>query len=460
MKPELRPYQKEDIEKLLKHDCGGCFNEQRTGKTPIAINVMQQRKVKKLLIITTATSVYQWQEEIEKWSDYITYVATGTKTKKSKAVQNFTNELKPSALVVSYDSFKTTKTIDGLISEILLSKPEGVILDEAHRIKNPKTANAKTVFKLIPKIKYRLALTGTPAPNKQHEVWSILHFILPELFKSYWNFLEQCCKITTKYTYEGRTYKEIGSLTPTAKKHMQSILEEYCTQRKRKDVMQWLPDKEYINVKLTPTKEQTKYLKELKQYFETEELITQGILDQLIRVRQICLAPALVNLKGSSPKLDWLLQYIKDYPETPTIVFTKFTSFIDNILSPALYNLNTKYACITGKTPITKRKKYILDFQKGVFKLLVINIDAGKEALTLDKAEATIFMDKYPPVSDILQAEDRFIATTEDRANKGHKIYNLFIKGTYDEEIYKLINKRASEVDIINNYIKYIKKGA
>lgn len=456
----LRPYQEEDIEKLLQHDCGGCFNEQRTGKTPIAINVMVRRRVQKLLVITTATSTYQWQNELKKWSNYNTYVATGTKTQKINVVKAWSNDCSPATLIVSYDSFKTTISSDGLLKEILSATPQAVILDEAHHIKNPKTANAKAVFKLIPKIKYRLALTGTPAPNKQHEVWSILHFILPETYKSYWNFIENCCRIKTKYTYGGRTYKDIGSLNRTGKVLVQKTLEEYCTQRKRKDVMDWLPDKEYVNIGLSATRDQKRYLKELKEYFETDGLVTQGVLDQLIRTRQICLAPSLVNLKGSSPKLDWILQYIIDYPDTPTIIFTKFTSFIDKVLSPALHKANVKYACITGKTNILKRKTYIADFQAGKFNLFIINIDAGKEALTLDKAEATIFADKYPPVSDIQQAEDRFIATTEDRADKGHKIYNLFIVGTYDEEIYKLLDKRASEVDIINNYLKYIKKGA
>lgn len=454
---QLRPYQEEDVQFLLRHDCGGCFNEQRTGKTPTAITVMKRRNVNKLLVITTTTSIHQWCDEVYKWSDYNVLIANGTKAQKEKAVAEWHNT-NNCVLIVSYDSFKTTISSDGLLKIILTKPPEGVILDEAHRIKNPKTANAKAVFKLIPKVKYRLALTGTPAPNKAYEVWSILHFILPEMFKSYWNFIQSSCRLTTRYTVGGRSYQEVGALNPTAKRHIQDVLKEYCTQRKRADVMPWLPEKEYTDVKLIPTKEQNKYLKELKTVFETEGIVTQGVLDQLIRMRQICLAPALLDLKGASPKLNWVIQYFTDYPEQPTIVFTKFTSFIKKILAPTLNEKQIKYACITGSTTTNQRKRYIKDFQTGKFNCLIINIDAGKEALTLDKAEVTIFTDKYPPVSDIQQAEDRFIATTEANANKGHKIYNLYMKGTYDEEIYKLLDKRASEVDIINNFIKYIRK--
>ena len=77
--------------------------------------------------------------------------------------------------------------------------------------------------------------------------------------------------------------------------------------------------------------------------------------------------------------------------------------------------------------------------------------------MTLDKADAIIFTDKYPPVGDIEQAEDRFVATTEDKADKLHIIYELVLKGTYDEQLYELIRQRASSVDAINNFKAYMK---
>ena len=90
--------------------------------------------------------------------------------------------------------------------------------------------------------------------------------------------------------------------------------------------------------------------------------------------------------------------------------------------------------------------------------MLLINLDAGKESLTLDRAETAIFTDKYPPAGDIQQAEDRFVATTEAKANKPHLIIELMIKGTYDEDLYKLVQKNIRETDIINDYKKYLER--
>ena len=46
----LRDYQKEDVKYLALRKCAGCFNEQRTGKTPTALTVMKVKGVKKLLL--------------------------------------------------------------------------------------------------------------------------------------------------------------------------------------------------------------------------------------------------------------------------------------------------------------------------------------------------------------------------------------------------------------------------
>ena len=89
---------------------------------------------------------------------------------------------------------------------------------------------------------------------------------------------------------------------------------------------------------------------------------------------------------------------------------------------------------------------------------MLINIKAGKEGITLDKADVAIFTDKYPPVGDIQQAEDRFVATSKDRLDSDHTIIDLYMDDSYEVNILKMLSKNASEVDIINNYINYIKE--
>lgn len=453
---ELRPYQIEDAQKLITRSGTGCFNEQRTGKTPTALETIRLRNLtdKRILIVATTSSLYQWQEEYTRWLGKPCTVCTGTPTKRKKLIENWTH-----GLVVSLDSVKITKNSTGMLSQILKQKPTCVILDEAHRIKTPTSANAKAMFALS-KVPYRLALTGTPAPGRPYDIFSILKFLEPETFRSEWTFKNDYFIPEYKILWKGRRqikFTEYNTFRPGMEKQLQKHLAKISTQRKRKDVMPWLPDKDYMRIRLQPSLIQTRELKRLHETFKVGNIETQGVLDSLIRERQLCLSPELLDITGKSPKTEYILQYLKDYPEEPILIFSAFTSYLK-----LLYNIlseHYKVAMIIGDTPAKRREIYKKDFQEGLFNILLVNIKAGKEALTLDRAETALFCDKYPPIGDILQAEDRFIATTQAKADKPHKIIELMITDSFDERIYTLLQERLTETDIINNYNKYLKKG-
>lgn len=445
---QLRPYQKEDANFLSTLNTGACFNEQRTGKTPTILEVCRLKNCKKVLIVCPKSAMPQWLTEYKTWLQEPCTATFGNKLKKEEAVADWAH-----GLVISYDALKNTQRSDGLLTAVLEQKPDMVILDEAHRIKNPLSANAKAAFALL-KIPNRFILTATPAHGKPEEIYSLLHFIKPKQYPSYWGFINKYFR--TKQVYlRNRSFKEIVGFQFGKDIELLNEIKQFATQRKRKEVMQWLPDKDYQKVLLEPTTQQMKYLKDLQNYYATEHIITEGVLDRLIRYRQICLDPRLLDLKSKSPKIEWVKTFLAEHPKKSVIIFSKFTSFL-KLLKEDLKN--EKVECIIGSTTVQKRAEFVKNFQNKNIRVLLINIDAGKEALTLDSADVTIFTDKYPPYGDIAQAEDRFIATTKDKANKEHTIYELILKETYDEQLYELVSIRASSTDVINNYKKYLQK--
>ena len=462
---KLREYQAEDVKFLADRKAAACFNEQRTGKTPTALSTMKVKGVTKLLIIAPASTLYVWADECKRWwfEDLPAVVVDGAASKRKKLIQ----EWKQGALIISYECLRevtrTTKDEYGNILSMestgdlpLIKKHkdiEGVILDEAHRIKNHKSKQALALFSLN-KIPNRLALTGTPAPGKQHEVFSILHWLYPQVFSGYWRFIDYYFTQIEEYTRD-RSYKVIGPFKPGKAKELQQYLGVISTRRLRASVMPWLPEKDKQKVKLPQTTDQEKYIAELNKYFEIEgtDVDAINVLAKLIKIRQILLAPELLGLKGKSPKLEWIKQYIEDYPDKKILIFSNFTEWL-KILSKELNCPNL----IIGETSKAKREEYRKAFQEGKTKLMLINIKAGKEGITLDTADVAIFTDKYPPIGDILQAEDRFVATTKDKLNTGHTIIDLVMKDSYEENILSLLDKNASEVDLINNYIKYVKE--
>lgn len=446
----LRPYQKEDVEFLTKHPCTGCFNEQRTGKTPTALMCVKARNMqdKKILIITTASGIYQWQDEYHRWLNRECLVADGTPSKKKKLIAQWKE-----GLVISLGSLKETKSNPGCLAFIRSAKPDMVILDEAHHIRNPQTWAARSVFKLK-NVPIRMALTGTPAYGEARDIFSILHFLFPDLFNSSYAFYNEHFESEKHHIRANgrlRSYTTYGDFKPGKELELQTFLNQYCTQRKRKDVMQWLPEKDMQTIKLPLTTQQTKYLDELAETYETEHVVTQGVLDRLVRYRQICLDPELLGLKSKSPKTEWIVNFIQENPETPVIVFSNFTTYL-NKLFETLCSKQVKLAMIIGDVPSAKRAQFQKDFQSGKFNVFLINTQAGKEALTLDRAEVVIFADIYPPIGDIEQASDRFIATTESKKDKPHTVYFLNMRNSFDETMLSLLKERKTETDIINNF--------
>ena len=68
------------------------------------------------------------------------------------------------------------------MTQCLKFKWEYIIVDEAHKIKNEESQISKRLRQLDSR--YRLLLTGTPLQNNLHELWSLLNFLLPEIFSS------------------------------------------------------------------------------------------------------------------------------------------------------------------------------------------------------------------------------------------------------------------------------------
>jgi SNF2 family DNA or RNA helicase len=424
----------------------GVFNEQRTGKTPTSLIAMEQKGVNRLLIVCPASMVYKWADECEQWlNKKAGIIGSAVKFNANPTTLDY------DIIIINYENLRDSKKNAGAWQLLLKKfKPDGFIVDEVHRCKDRNSANFKAIkkFKHVP---YRLYLTGTPAPNKQEDIWTILHLICPELFNSYWEFIHQFFEEEIIFV-AGNMHTEPTHLKVGMDIYLQNVLNSISVMRKRKNVMPWLPKEEMPTViKLPCTATQRKYITELETTFETEHINTQSILEQLVRIRQICAAPAILHLKGESPKIEWLKQYISDYPDKSIIVFSNSKKFLNVVCSLV------KCSIITGDTAPKIRQQHIVDFQNETTRVLVIQTQAGKEGLTLDKADTTIFLDTYPPAADYMQAKDRMIPVIPEHV-KPQEIIHLMMQDTYDEQLYNLVAKGVSDTEVINDYINYIKE--
>ena len=460
--PTLRPYQLEDVEKLKHLNCAAILSQQRTGKTPVSLTLCNERGYTKIVIVCPSSMLYKWKDEFETWIGNPCIVLDGTAKQREKKLQNWTH-----GLCVTYNTFKLVNRTDketgktkktGELLHILKHNPDAIIVDEFHRARNPKIMLTKALFKAGNKIPNRIALTGTPVYNTDLDIYSLLKFLYPDNLPTFTEFKERHCTFTPIFTPRGKIFQPSG-IKPESKLKIQRFLNKISVQRKQSDpdVMPWLPDKplpEYIRLPISDA--QRRMLDSLEVYFETDGIIAQGVIDRIMRVRQILIEPKLlIDTNTLSPRTQWILGYIKDYPDTSSIFFTEFTSYIE-FLQPYLDKEKIKYGVITGKTPKATRFELVKQFQNKELTYLFIQIQAGKEGLTLDQAENLIFIDQYPPAGDIDQAIERITATCEERAHIPKRIFKIMMKDSFEEVIDETIRNNLSMADAYNNYKRYL----
>ena len=97
--------------------------------------------------------------------------------------------------------------------------------------------------------KYRLLLTGTPLQNNLHELWSLLNFLLPEIFSSSDDF-EEWFDLGKN---QDLTDAEIEAKNEQIIKQLHKIMRPFMLRRIKRDVEKSLLPKieMHINVGIT-----------------------------------------------------------------------------------------------------------------------------------------------------------------------------------------------------------------
>jgi SNF2 family DNA or RNA helicase len=206
-----------------------------------------------------------------------------------------------------------------------------VIVDEAHRIKNRKTERAKLVKGL--KSARRIALTGTPWDKNPADVWSILNWLEPGVFRSYWKFSDAHVNMRQNWHGNRELVKEQPLCDPA---NFAKVLAPYMVQRSKAEVAPELPPKTFTFVPVELGTQQRKYYDAIEQADDLDVLdpdtgeLTQlqikNVMSRMLRLQQCASDPALVgfNQLVVPAKLQWLQDWLEDNPNEHVIVFSRF----------------------------------------------------------------------------------------------------------------------------------------
>jgi len=447
----LRPYQQQDTAYLAKLPSAAILNQPRTGKTPTLIETLKQKQTIYNAIIAPVSLTQNWKKEIEKWHpDAKVIIYHGTLKKKIDALGQFETDTsnKPRYLIVSKDTAKRDlETLKQLQLDTLT-------VDEAHYLRNIDTAQSNAILALGKLAKHRYALTGTPTVKHPADIFGILKFLYPEKFTSKWQFLERYFHIS-----EGYFGREVGELKANRADELKDLIDAMSTQRLRKDVMQWLPDKTRHTHTLTIEGKQEKLYKQMAEDFiakleeSEQEIDAQNILAQLMRLRQLALDPQLLGFDAPSAKTAAILEAIDNgtYAEQgePIIIMSMFTSYL-KLLTPHLEKMGKRIGTITGDMTPTEKQQTAERFQRGEIDVLLCNIISAGTGFTLDRGEVIIFLDKHWNPSENEQAEDRITPTKQENNHK-HTIISFICENTVEKHIENILINKQDMTKILND---------
>ncbi|RMD41265.1 hypothetical protein DV735_g3879, partial [Chaetothyriales sp. CBS 134920] len=254
---KMKQYQLQGLEWLkslwMNGLCGILADEMGLGKTLQAISMIAFFKDNSIsgpfLVVAPLSTVRNWIEEFKFWCPKIaTVLYHGSKDerddlRKKRMKMKDQGAFEFPVVVTSYEiCMNDRKFLAGY-------QWRYIIVDEGHRLKN---MNCRLIKELMTyNSANRLLLTGTPLQNNITELWSLLHFLLPEVFNDLDSF-ERWFDFSSvlddeKDGDEGQQKGKARRRKHNLVSSMHAILKPFLLRRVKTDVEASLPKKrEYI----------------------------------------------------------------------------------------------------------------------------------------------------------------------------------------------------------------------
>uniref|UniRef100_A0A1A8MD99 Proliferation-associated SNF2-like protein n=3 Tax=Nothobranchius pienaari TaxID=704102 RepID=A0A1A8MD99_9TELE len=254
----MRWYQIEGIEwlrMLWENGINGILaDEMGLGKTIqciALIAMMLERKVMgPFLVVAPLSTLPNWISEFKRFTPEVSVLLYhGTQPERAKVLKQIRRPQGPLGMCpVVVTSFEISMIDRKFLQRI---QWKYLIVDEGHRIKN---LNCRLVreLKTLP-TDNKLLLTGTPLQNNLAELWSLLNFLLPEVFddlKSFESWFDVDSLVGTENVVVAEREQNILSM-------LHQILTPFLLRRLKSDVTLEVPPKKEIIVyaPLTPKQE-------------------------------------------------------------------------------------------------------------------------------------------------------------------------------------------------------------
>jgi hypothetical protein len=451
----LRPYQVAGyhwLNYLSEVGWGGILaDDMGLGKTVQALSFLQSFRERNgrlnALVVCPTTLMFNWENEIRKFTPGLRHLIHhgGERGRNKSAFEGY------DVVITTYGTLRSD-------IKMLVDIPfDYVILDESQAIKNPHSKVTKAATLL--QSRNRLCMSGTPLQNNTFDIYAQMNFLNPGMLGSVEFFRNGFATPIDKFGEKEQ------------KDHLRRLLYPFILRRTKEQVARDLPEKTETILFCEMEDEQRKIYESFRNDYRSKILgliNEQGIdksqltiLQGLMKLRQICDSPAIMNEPEKYPnvsiKLDEISREIlENIGDHKALIFSQYLGMLA-LIRERLTELGVAYEYFDGSTAAQDREKAIRNFQENdQVRVFLISLKAGGVGLNLTAADYVYIVDPWWNPAVEQQAIDR---THRIGQTKNIFAYRMICRDTIEDKILQLQEKkRALARELIADEASFVKK--
>lgn len=413
-----------------------------------------------LVVCPNSLKSSTWSFELAQWAPELTVqVVDGTATKRRKQLA-----VDAQVFVLNYEAIRLHSRLAGYGTIALSEKDRApkelnemgfrtVIADEAHRLKDAKSAQTRALWAVLHQAEFRFLATGTPIAKDIGDLWSLLHGIEPTWFPAKTKYIDRWADTSVNF-FGGL---DVHGVNPATHDEFFKIVDPLMRRIPKKAALPQLPDKLPTAIRHTPMlPKQKKAYEQMRLHMIAnlgELLVAPNPLAQLMRLNQLAAATAEVDDQGNvrltnpSPKVDDLIDLLEETADEPLVVAAVSRQLIE-LASEKLTNLNIPHGLVTGAQSGYERGQAVDRFQNGKLRAILLTLGAGAEGLTLTRASRMVFLQTSYSSIQQQQAEDRIYRIGSER-HDAIQIIRQITPGTVEEATQDILATKEMRMEEI-----------
>jgi SNF2 family DNA or RNA helicase len=349
------------------------------------------------LVIVPLSTMSNWEGEFSKWCPSARMVVyKGTPVQRKDMYKNEVRAQHFNVLLTTYEYIIRDKNL------LRRHTWQYAIVDEGHRMKNAASKFAVTLSSQYT-TRHRLLLTGTPLMNDLSELWSLLNFLLPDIFNSVETFDQWFSAPFSQFgghaaPDEDSTNQLLSNEERVLIIHrLHELLRPFMLRRVKSEVLDQLPEKveKVLRCELSSWQKELYRQISAKAAADNYAIVNRGLNNVVMQLRKVCNHPFLfapegyhynddlIRTSGKVQLLDQMLPKLKAAGHR-VLMFTQMTAVM-TILEDYFSYRGYLSLRLDGSTPADEREKRMFKFNSpdSPYFIFLLSTRAGGLGLNL-----------------------------------------------------------------------------